>query len=69
MTVFENPDEPVVVIAELVRASGDPVAALVDTESMSFAVVGESVVDVRDQYPIAPEVGAVVVRVPLPADV
>jgi hypothetical protein len=60
--VFKNPDEPVVVIAELVRASGAPVAALVEIVTISLAVAGESVVPLLDQYPIAPEVGAVDVR-------
>jgi len=40
-----------------------------EIDKTSFAVVGDIVVPLLLQYPIAPEVGAVVVNVPFPPEV
>ena len=49
-----NPAEPVVVIALLVNARAVPVAAFVLIVAISFAVAGDNVVPVLDQYPTVP---------------
>jgi hypothetical protein len=46
----------------LVIAKSAPVALLVGIETISLAVVGVRVVVALDQYPMAPDVGAVEVR-------
>ena len=53
----------------LVIPRSAPVVLFVFKVITSLAVVAESVVPERDKYPITPEVGAVVVRVPFPLDV